>query len=68
MPRKKTSDPRLITLLDKRAKLQADCDKHYRRMRLAFNRLEKTRRQLVRIIKRIDAIETESTNHERIKT
>jgi hypothetical protein len=53
MPRKKT-DPRLVALLDKPAKLQADCERHYARMRRAFNRLDKTRRQLARVSKRID--------------
>jgi hypothetical protein len=55
MPRKKT-DPLLVALLDKRAELQADCDKHYTRMRRAFNRLEKTCRQLARVSKRISEV------------
>ena len=53
MPRKKP-DPRLAALLEKRHKLQAACEKHYGRMKCAFNRLEKTRRQLARVSKRID--------------
>jgi hypothetical protein len=39
MPRKKTADPKLIALLDRKAKLQAVRERAYRRMRLAFNRL-----------------------------
>jgi hypothetical protein len=56
MPRK-TTDPRLIALLDKREKLRADCERHYSRMRRAFNRLEKSRRALTRLAKRIDALQ-----------
>jgi hypothetical protein len=56
MPRKKTSDPRLIALLDKKAKLQETCEREFRRMRRAFNRLEKNRRQLAKVTKRIDAM------------
>jgi hypothetical protein len=56
MPRK-TRDPRLIALLDKREKLQTDCERHYVRMKRAFNRLEKTRQALTRVCKRITALE-----------
>jgi len=56
MPRK-TKDPRLIALFDKRHKLRADCERHYGRMKRAFNRLEKTRQQLARVCKRIIALE-----------
>ncbi len=60
--RRKTRDPRLVALMDKKAMLQADCEKHYRRMRLAFNRLEKSRQALARLAKRIDAMETASND------
>jgi hypothetical protein len=56
MPRK-TKDPRLIALLDKREKLQTDCERHYRKLRLNFNRLEKSRQQLARLCKRINTFE-----------
>ena len=55
MSRKKTTDPRLVALLDKQEKLRADCERSYQRMRRAFNRLEKTRQALNRLGKRIDA-------------
>ncbi|HTU18982.1 MAG TPA: hypothetical protein VMG10_13055 [Gemmataceae bacterium] len=58
MPRKRT-DPRRIALEDKAAKLQAECERHYRRMRAAFNRLEKARRGLARVVKRIDALDAQ---------
>ncbi len=57
---RKTTDPRLIALLDKRAKLQAECERHYGRMKRAFNRLEKARRALARIAKRIDALDAQA--------
>src|SRR5262249_46593567 len=56
MPRK-TQDPRLVALLDKRAKLTADFERHYARLKRAFNRLEKTRQALGRVYKRIIALE-----------
>lgn len=58
MPRK-TTDPRRIALLDKRAMLQAECERHYGRMKRAFNRLEKARRALARIAKRIAALDAQ---------
>lgn len=54
---RKTRDPRMIAMLDKKAKLVAECERHYTRMRRCFNRLEKSRRALARLTKRIDAHE-----------
>ncbi|HKI36886.1 MAG TPA: hypothetical protein VKA46_33850 [Gemmataceae bacterium] len=63
MPRK-TSDPRLIALLDQLAKAQADCDRYYARLKRAFNRHEKARRTVLRIEKRIDAHRNPTPNPE----
>lgn len=54
MARKKPN-PRLADLERQADKLQEDCEKHYRRLRTAFHRLEKARRTLARVNKRIDA-------------
>ncbi len=56
MPRKRI-DPRRRALEEKAARLQAECERHFRRMRLAFNRLEKARRSLARVVKRIAAVD-----------
>lgn len=56
MPRKRI-DPRRVALEERAGKLQAECERHYRRMRLAFNRLEKSRRALARVTKRIEALD-----------
>ncbi len=55
MPRKKTSDPRLIALMDKREKLRRYFDRAYARMRRSFRQMEKSRLALIRLGKRIDA-------------
>jgi hypothetical protein len=56
MPRKNTLDPKLFALLDKQAKLQAAWKRSYARMRCNFKCMEKTRRQLARLNKRIEEI------------
>ncbi len=58
---RKTSDPRLIDMLDKRDKLRASCERYYARLKRAFNCLEKSRRQLARLDRRI-------LNHEQLDT
>ena len=59
MPRK-TIDPKRIALLDRQAKLQAECERHYGRMKRAFNRLEKARRALSRTARQLDRMDAES--------
>jgi hypothetical protein len=56
MPRK-TTDPRLIALLDQKEKLAGECEHWWRRLRRAVNELEKRRRQLARLDKRAREIE-----------
>jgi hypothetical protein len=56
MPRGNTRDPKLLALLDKRAKFQAAWKRSYARMRCNFKGMEKTRRQLARLNKRIEEI------------
>jgi hypothetical protein len=56
MPRGNTRDPNLLALLDKRAKLQAAWKRSYARMRCNFKCMEKTRRQLARLNKRVEEI------------
>jgi hypothetical protein len=59
MPRK-TIDPRRPSLLDKQAKLRADYERNYSRMKRAFTRMEKCRRSLIRLGKRLDALDAET--------
>jgi hypothetical protein len=48
MPRK-TQDPKRIAVLDRIDHCRADFEKWYARLKRAFNRLEKIRRQIVRL-------------------
>ncbi|MHB1424529.1 MAG: hypothetical protein ACYC3I_15265 [Gemmataceae bacterium] len=59
MTRKKI-DPRRAALQERADKLQAECERHYGRMRRAFNRLEKTRQALARVVKRIDTLDAQA--------
>ncbi len=52
---KKTSDPKLIALLDKRAMVQAAHDRAFARLVRAVNKLSKCRAQLRRIGKAVRA-------------
>jgi hypothetical protein len=54
---KKTSDPRKIALLDRQAKLQAEFERSYARMRRAFNRMEKARAALIRVARRLEQLD-----------
>jgi hypothetical protein len=56
MSRKKTSDPRRIALLDKQARLQAEFERSYSRMRRAFHRMEKARAALIRVARRLEQL------------
>lgn len=60
MPRQRI-DPKRQALEARAAQLQAECARHYRKMRLAFGRLEKARRALVHVGKRIKAMDTATT-------
>ena len=60
--KKPKPSPRLAALEQKAAKLHAECERYYRKMRLAFNRLEKTRRSLARVNKRIDRMIDDTLN------
>jgi hypothetical protein len=51
---RKTTDPKLIALLDQLAKADADADRWYVRLKRAFNRLEKARRTAARLRRKID--------------
>jgi hypothetical protein len=51
---RKTSDPKLIALLDQLAQADAEAERWYARMRRAFNRLEKARHKAARLRRRID--------------
>lgn len=61
MPRK-TQDPRRIALLDKQEKLRRDFDRAYARMRRSFRQMEKTRQALIRLAKRLDALDATPTD------
>jgi hypothetical protein len=56
MPRK-IIDPKRIALMDRQAKLQAECARHYGRMKRAFNRLEKARRALARTARQLERLD-----------
>src|SRR5262249_39911986 len=56
IPRHK-DDPRRDALEERAAKLRVECEKHYARMWRAFNKLEKTRRALALVVKRLDALD-----------
>jgi hypothetical protein len=56
MPRK-TTDPRVIALLDQKAKLAGECERWWRRLRRAVNELEKRRRRLARLDRRVHEME-----------
>lgn len=58
MPRKKTADPARIKLLDGIAAAEGACAKCYRRARRWFNALDKARRQLSRLHKRLFALDS----------
>jgi hypothetical protein len=54
---RKTTDPRLIALLDQKEKLGRECERWWRRLRRAVNELEKRRRRLARLEKRAREME-----------
>ena len=58
MPRK-TTDALLVRLLDEQAAAEVKAEKWYRRLRRAFNALDKVRGQVVRLQRRIAAREAE---------
>lgn len=51
---RKTRDPKLIALLDDRAAAMDRYDRLFARLRRTMNALEKERRRLVRLAKRIE--------------
>lgn len=60
MPRK-TTDPKLVALLDRREKAAAACERWYARLARAFRALEKHRAQVRRLERRIEKHHQEST-------
>lgn len=61
MSRKKTQDPKVIALMDRKAKIQRSWFRNYQRVRRAFNALEKDRKALDRINRRLAKLH-EATN------
>jgi hypothetical protein len=59
MPRK-TIDPKRLALLDRQAKLRSDYERAYTRLKRAFTRMEKCRQALIRLGKRLDALDAET--------
>lgn len=59
---RKIRDPKLLALLDKQEKLRRDFDRAYARMRRSFRQMEKTRLALIRLAKRLDALDATPTN------
>jgi hypothetical protein len=57
MPRKRI-DPKRVALLDRQAKLRRDFERSYARMRRAVNRMEKARQAIVRIDRRLAALDS----------
>jgi hypothetical protein len=56
MPRK-TIDPALVALHDRRQRAIADFERDYSRLKRVFTRMEKTRARLRRITRRIAQLE-----------
>ncbi len=56
MPRKRI-DPRRLALQQRAGKLQTECERHYGRMKRAFNRLEKARRALGRVMRQLEKMD-----------
>lgn len=56
---RKKVDPRAIKLLDERARTVDRCERWFRRLKRAFTALDKERRRLASIDKRIRALESE---------
>jgi hypothetical protein len=50
---KKTTDPKVIALLDRLDRCRADFERNYARMKRAFNRMEKARRGVARLTRRL---------------
>jgi hypothetical protein len=59
MPRK-TIDPKRVALLDRQAKLRADYERAYTRMKRAFTRMEKCRKALARLARQLEQMEAAS--------
>jgi hypothetical protein len=59
MPRKRT-DPRLVALLDKQAKLRQQFERDFSRLLRITHRLEKTRRALARLARQLEQMEAAS--------
>jgi hypothetical protein len=61
MPRKRT-DPRLVALVDKQAKLRQQFERDFSRLLRITHRLEKTRRALVRLARQLDNLDAPATS------
>lgn len=61
MPRKKTSDPKIIKLLDELATERDTWERCYDQLRRVCNRLEKSRRRVVRLETRLRKLDDQAT-------
>jgi hypothetical protein len=61
MPRRKTSDPKLLALLDQRRTITLEFERWYTRMRRALAHMERARQRLKRLAQRIEAYEADGT-------
>ena len=50
----KAIDPKTASLLDRQAKLRADYERNYSRLKRALGRMEKCRRALARLARQLD--------------
>lgn len=57
MARRKTTDPKLVALLDQREQARGSYERWWSRLRRAVNKLEAERRRVRRLTKRIDECE-----------
>jgi hypothetical protein len=62
VPRRKTADPVLIRLRDQETAARERFEKLYSRLKRTFNALEKTRRAVVRLQRRIEKHLTTAPN------
>ncbi len=56
---RKGIDPKRAALLERQAKLRADYERSYARMKRAFTRMEKARQALARIARRLSQMDSQ---------
>ena len=60
MARKKSTDPTLVALMDQQAKTVGEFERWYARLKRAFSRMDKLKKKIIRLSRRIEARQTEN--------